>query len=84
MGSLEAGTAFIAPARPSNPNGGSKKKDFDVEAALDLLMRGEKVPAVAQELGISDVTLRRRIADIQQKQGASMTNMLLAVQPFSA
>jgi hypothetical protein len=66
MGSLEPGAAFNPPPFVSK---GGKKKDFDVEAALDLLMRGEKVPAVAQELGISQPTLRARIADIQQKQG---------------
>ncbi len=68
MGSLEPGAAFITPA-PTPGNGGGRRKDFDVEAALDLLMRGEKMPAVAQELGISTPTLRARIADIQQKQG---------------
>jgi hypothetical protein len=41
----------------------------DMEAALDLLMRGETVPAVAEELGISPPTLRARIADLQKKQG---------------
>lgn len=66
MASLEPGAAFSPPPFVSK---GGKKKDFDVEAALDLLMRGEKVPAVAQELGISQPTLRARIADIQQKQG---------------
>ena len=66
MGSLEPGATFNPP--PFIAKGG-KRKDFDVEAALDLLMRGEKVPAVAQELGISQPTLRARIADIQQKQG---------------
>ena len=40
-----------------------------MEAALDLLMRGEKIPAIATELGISPPTLRKRIADIQSKQG---------------
>ena len=69
MGSLEPGAVFTTPAPRSGGNGGGRKKDFDVEAALDLLMRGEKVPAIAQELGISQPTLRARIADIQQKQG---------------
>ncbi len=41
----------------------------DMEAALDLLQRGEKVPAIAIELGISQPTLRSRIADLSQKQG---------------
>lgn len=48
---------------------GRPPKDFDVEAALDLLTRGENVPAIATELGISPPTLRARIADLQQKQG---------------
>ena len=48
---------------------GRPKLDIDMEAALDLLMRGEKVPAIAVELGISPPTLRSRIADIQKKQG---------------
>ena len=68
MGSLGPGATFVPPA-PTPGNGGGRRKDFDVEAALDLLMRGEKMPAVAQELGISTPTLRARIADIQQKQG---------------
>ena len=41
----------------------------DMDAALDLLMRGEKVPAIATELGISSPTLRARIANLQKKQG---------------
>ena len=69
MGSLEPGATFVSPA-PTPGNGGSKKKnDFDVEAALDLVMRGERIPAIAEELGISTHRLRARIADIQQKQG---------------
>lgn len=48
---------------------GRPAKEFDVEAALDLLMRGETVPAISTELGISPPTLRARIADIQLKQG---------------
>jgi len=48
---------------------GRPKIEVDVEAALDLLMRGEKVPAIAVELGISAPTLRARIADLQKKQG---------------
>jgi DNA-binding Lrp family transcriptional regulator len=50
-------------------NSGRGMKAFDVDAALDLLMRGESVPAIAEELGISPPTLRKRIADIQNKQG---------------
>lgn len=48
---------------------GRKKKSVDMDAALDLIMRGEKIPAVAVELGISPPTLRTRIADISKKQG---------------
>jgi hypothetical protein len=40
-----------------------------MEAVLDLLSRGEKPPAIADIFGISAVTLRKRIADLQQKQG---------------
>ena len=48
---------------------GRQKLDVDLEAVLDLLDRGEKVPAIATELGISEPTLRARIADLQKKQG---------------
>lgn len=48
---------------------GRVAKEVDMEVALDLLMRGESVPAIATELGISPPTLRARIADIQKKQG---------------
>jgi transposase-like protein len=48
---------------------GRKEIPVDMEAALDLLSRGEKVPAIAKELGINQYTLRNRIADLQQKQG---------------
>jgi len=41
----------------------------DLAAALDLIDRGEKVPAIAEELGISAPTLRTRIAEMQKKQG---------------
>jgi transposase-like protein len=68
MAAIQAGVIFQVP-EPYSKGGGRKKKDFDVEAALDLLERGEKIPAVAQELGISAPTLRTRIADIQKKQG---------------
>lgn len=40
-----------------------------MEAALDMLLKDIPVPAIATELGISAPTLRKRIADIQQKQG---------------
>lgn len=68
MAAIQAGAIFQVP-EPYSKGGGRKKKDFDVEAALDLLERGEKIPAIAQELGISAPTLRTRIADIQKKQG---------------
>jgi len=48
---------------------GAPRKEVDMEAAIDLLMRGEKIPAVSAELGISAPTLRSRIADLQKKQG---------------
>ena len=50
-------------------NSGRPKLDVDMDAALDLLLRGEKIPAIAVELGISPPTLRNRIADLQKKQG---------------
>ena len=50
-------------------NSGAPRKEVDMEAALDLIMRGEKIPAVATELGISAPTLRSRMADLQKKQG---------------
>jgi hypothetical protein len=65
---------YTALSRPSletvrrMPNGRTAKA-VDMEAALDLIMRGEKIPAVATELGISSSTLRIRIADLQKKQG---------------
>jgi len=48
---------------------GRKAIDVDMEAAMDLIMRGEKVPMIAAELGISPPTLRTRIADLSKKQG---------------
>jgi transposase-like protein len=48
---------------------GRPSVDVDLEAVLDLLQRGEKVPAIAMELGISPPTLRSRIADLSKKQG---------------
>jgi len=48
---------------------GRPQTEIDLEVVLDLLSRGEKVPAIATELGISPPTLRARIADLQQKQG---------------
>jgi len=48
---------------------GRKKIDIDLEAALDLIERGEKVPEIAAQLGISPPTLRSRIADLSKKQG---------------
>ena len=48
---------------------GRPKIEIDMEAALDLLERGETIPDISLELGISPPTLRNRIADLQQKQG---------------
>jgi len=48
---------------------GRGKAEIDIEAALDLITRGETIPTAALELGISPPTLRARIADLQQKQG---------------
>jgi len=48
---------------------GRTKIEVDMEAALDLVMRGESIPTISTELGISPPTLRARIADIQKKQG---------------
>ena len=50
-------------------NSGRSSLAVDMDAALDLITRGESVPAVAIELGISAPTLRKRIADLQKKQG---------------
>lgn len=44
-------------------------KEIDLDVALDLVMRGESIPRIATELGISPPTLRARIADLQKKQG---------------
>lgn len=48
---------------------GRPPKEFDLEAAMDLLERGERIPAVAEELGISIPTLRKRVRELQEKQG---------------
>lgn len=41
-----------------------------LEVALDLLLnKGAKIPELSSELGISQPTLRRIIADVQKKQG---------------
>jgi DNA-binding Lrp family transcriptional regulator len=48
---------------------GRPKAEIDLEIAIDLLARGESIPAISTELGISPPTLRARIADLQQKQG---------------
>lgn len=47
----------------------ANKKEIDMDTALDLLLRGEKVPSIATELGISAPTLRSRVADLSKKQG---------------
>lgn len=43
--------------------------EVDVMAALDLISRGETIPTISTELGISPPTLRSRIADLSKKQG---------------
>lgn len=48
---------------------GRPQAQIDMEAALDLLLRGEKVPAISAELGISPPTLRARISHLQKEQG---------------
>lgn len=48
---------------------GRPRREVDMEAVLDLLNRGEKVPTIANELQINPVTLRARIAEIQKEQG---------------
>ena len=48
---------------------GRPRLEVDIEAALDLVMRGESMKSASEELGISAPTLRNRIADIQKKQG---------------
>ena len=48
---------------------GRPQKEVDMLSALDLLARGEKIPTISTELGISEPTLRARIADLQKKQG---------------
>lgn len=47
---------------------GRPQTDVDINAALDLLMRGESVPTIAGELGIHPITLRSRIAEISKQQ----------------
>ncbi len=48
---------------------GRPQKEIDLEAALDLLMRGESVPTIASEIGVSPITLRKRIKELQDEQG---------------
>ena len=48
---------------------GRPQKEIDLEAALDLLMRGESVPTIASEVGVSPITLRKRIKELQDEQG---------------
>lgn len=49
---------------------GRKKVDVDMESLLDLIEnQGVSVPQASVELGISPPTLRKRIADLQMKQG---------------
>ncbi len=48
---------------------GRPKTEVDMDAALDLIERGEKIPAISTELGVSTVTLRNRVAELSKKQG---------------
>jgi hypothetical protein len=47
---------------------GRPQIEIDTDVAIDLLTRGHTQKEVAQELGISPITLGKRIADIQAKQ----------------
>lgn len=51
------------------PGSGRKRVKVDLDAAMDLIKRGEKVPAIAREIGVSEPTLRKRIAELSQSQG---------------
>lgn len=48
---------------------GRPPKELDLDAAIDLLMRGETIPVISTELGVSAPTLRKRVQEIQEKQG---------------
>lgn len=48
---------------------GRPKSEIDMDAVLDLIEKGEKIPAISTELGISAPTLRSRVADLSKKQG---------------
>jgi len=48
---------------------GRPQKEVDIMTALDLISRGESIPTISTELGISPPTLRARIADLSKKQG---------------
>jgi len=48
---------------------GRPRKEVDVEQVLDMVDRGMTQVQMAEELGISNITLARRIADIKGKQG---------------
>lgn len=41
----------------------------DLDAALDLLEGGCKIPEIAHELGVSPPTLRKRLDELKEKQG---------------
>ncbi len=47
---------------------GRTAKEVDMEAALDLIMRGESVPSVAKELGVSPPTLRARMNQLTEER----------------
>ena len=48
---------------------GRPESDVDMDALLDLIERGESIPAISTELGISAPTLRKRVKDLSMKQG---------------
>lgn len=49
---------------------GRSQKEVDMEVLLDLIEnQGVTIPQASVELGISPPTLRKRIADLQMKQG---------------
>ncbi|MCC7570613.1 hypothetical protein KO465_04655 [Candidatus Micrarchaeota archaeon] len=53
-----------------NPNSlGRPPKHFDLDAAIDLLDRGHNTKDVSAYVGVSVPTLKKRIREIQQKQG---------------
>jgi hypothetical protein len=60
-------------------NSGRPKKEVDLLSALDLLVRGESVPTVAECMGISAPTLRTKIDELKKK--AELISEYREVQP---